>query len=114
MKGLKVNFNDTPVLIGLASEAHSITFILSYKKKNNGEMCTINITGTDLEANKQYTWLAAGIESPSKVVIELGEFGNEKRTEPLEIVSKQGDFILEQKMKTYQHLKKELETKGLI
>lgn len=114
MKGLKVNFNDAPVVIGLDSDAHSITFILSYKRRNDEEMCSINITGTDLAANKQYTWLTAGIETNSKVVIELGGFSGEKRTEPLEIVSQQGDFILEQKIKTYQHLKKELEAKGLI
>lgn len=115
MKSLKVSLKNRQSIISqIDSEEHSLTFLLSYKKRRNEEICTINITGTDLKANKEYRWLSEAVETTSKVVVEIGEFANEKSSKPIQIVSEQQDFIIEQKLSTYRYLKSELESQGLI
>ena len=114
MKNIRVNLKDKEIVSLINSEEHSLTVVFSYKKRGKDEMCNVSISGTDLSSNKSYKWLGESIETPSEVVISIDDSQNNLATDPIQVLSIEENFVENQKLKTYHHLKNELELKGLI
>lgn len=114
MINFKIGSKDKETITDIKSNNYSLTFIVSYKKRNEEEVCSMRLTATDLDANLDYKWINEQISLESHIVIDLIDTTNDEGSKPLEIHKENEDFLINQKLATYWHLKRELEVNGLI
>tara|TARA_B100001245_G_C22881179_1_gene423810 strand:- start:1392 stop:1736 length:345 start_codon:yes stop_codon:yes gene_type:complete len=101
-------------IAGFDSNNHAVSFLASYKKREENDQCSITLRGTDLDSNKEQTWLKRELKNGERIVLEFintNELSVAPATVQESLTTKE---INEQKLKYFFTLKKELEEAGLI